>query len=319
MPRVRVGVALLLPEPVASEVNGLRRALGDSSLGRVAPHVTLVAPVNVRDADAAVDVLRHAASPIGPLQLHLGPPATFLPDSAVVYLRVSGELEQLDTLRRGLLRPPLDRPPAWPFVPHVTLLDEARPARVPGMLEALAGYEVEVRLDTVHLLREGSDGVWHPLAGARLGGRGVVGTGGLPLETHVGDHPDPQAAAWASLEWERHDRELYGPEWRPDDPFAVVAQREGRTVGLAEGRLRGSRCELSRLIVGAAERDRGVGTRLVACVESIAREAGCESLRLRAAAGSRAETFFLHRGFMKEAHLPGWRGGRDFSVLARKL
>ena len=48
-PRVRLGVVLLVPPPVAGEIDGLRRAVGDGALGKVAPHVTLVPPVNVRD------------------------------------------------------------------------------------------------------------------------------------------------------------------------------------------------------------------------------------------------------------------------------
>ena len=47
-PRHRLGVALLLDPPGSFEVDGLRRALGDTALGAVPAHVTLVPPVNVR-------------------------------------------------------------------------------------------------------------------------------------------------------------------------------------------------------------------------------------------------------------------------------
>ena len=59
-----LGVALVLDAPVACEVQGLRRALGDGSLQRIAPHLTLVPPVNVRAGglDEALAVLRTAAS-----------------------------------------------------------------------------------------------------------------------------------------------------------------------------------------------------------------------------------------------------------------
>jgi len=40
-------VARLGPEPVATEIDGPRRALGDGSLGRIPAHLTLVPPVNV--------------------------------------------------------------------------------------------------------------------------------------------------------------------------------------------------------------------------------------------------------------------------------
>jgi 2'-5' RNA ligase len=66
-----LGVALLLPDPAATEVDGLRRALGDGSLGRIPAHLTLVPPVNVRadDMPAALDLLRRAATQTRPLDL----------------------------------------------------------------------------------------------------------------------------------------------------------------------------------------------------------------------------------------------------------
>ena len=74
VPRHRLGVVLLLDPPVATEVDGLRRALGDGALGRIAPHITLGPPVNVADRDlaGALAVVREAASATSPLRLKLG-------------------------------------------------------------------------------------------------------------------------------------------------------------------------------------------------------------------------------------------------------
>ena len=57
MARQRLGVALLVPAPVSTEMDGLRRALGDGTLDRIPAHLTLVPPVNVNYADLA-DALR---------------------------------------------------------------------------------------------------------------------------------------------------------------------------------------------------------------------------------------------------------------------
>ena len=56
VPRVRLAVALLVPEPAATEIDGLRRALGDPGLAKVVPHITLVTPVNIA-VDRVPDVL----------------------------------------------------------------------------------------------------------------------------------------------------------------------------------------------------------------------------------------------------------------------
>ena len=126
--RRRLGVALLLDPPVADAVDGLRRALGDPSLGRVPAHLTLVPPVNVRvdQLPAALARLRgRRGRRAGPLGLTLGPPATFLPDNPVLYLEVGGDLEALQALRDHIFVAPLQRTLSWPWIPHVTFSDMA--------------------------------------------------------------------------------------------------------------------------------------------------------------------------------------------------
>ena len=89
MARQRLGVVLLVPQPLATQIDGLRRALGDGALGRIAPHITLVPPVNVaeRDLPKAFSVVRPAAAAWPPSPCALGPVATFAPVNPVAYLR----------------------------------------------------------------------------------------------------------------------------------------------------------------------------------------------------------------------------------------
>lgn len=168
----------MLPEPVATEVDGLRRALGDGALGRIPAHLTLVPPVNVAESalPAALDLLRSTAAQTGPVDLRLGPATTFHPVTPVVYLAVGGDVEALRSLRDQLFRPPLERRLTRPFVPHVTLADEIEPGRIPAALAALADYVVDVRFEAVHLLEEGRGRVWRTIADAgftrRRTGRG---------------------------------------------------------------------------------------------------------------------------------------------------
>jgi 2'-5' RNA ligase len=191
-------VALLLPPALAAEVDGLRRALGDGALGRIPAHLTLVPPVNVRDdrLGEALGVLCRAATATRPFTVTLGPPATFLPDNPTVHLAVT-EGAGVERLRDGVFVEPLARPLTWPFVPHVTLADEADPDRVAAALVALADYRVDVTFSRVHLLREGPGRVWAPIADASFAPPAVVGRGGLPLELTVSEHLDPEAAALA--------------------------------------------------------------------------------------------------------------------------
>ncbi len=168
MSRRRFGVALLVPQPVATEVDGLRRALGDGARARIPAHVTLVPPVNVRPdrVTAAVELLRTAAASTPPLDLRIGPAATFHPVTPVVYLTVAGDLAGVEALRERVFRPPLERPLTHPFVPHVTVADEVDAVRIPAAVAALADFVVDVRIESVHLLEEGRGRVWRPIAEA---------------------------------------------------------------------------------------------------------------------------------------------------------
>jgi 2'-5' RNA ligase len=170
---VRLAVALLVPEPTATEIDGLRRALGED-LDRVPPHITLVPPVNVRveDVDAAFAVLRRAAANVAPFTVTLGPATTFAPVNPVVYLAVGGEVEPVHALHRAVLTDVLERTPTHEFVPHATIVEHTTPERIEAALVALADYRVDVRFESVHLLQQ--DGrAWSPIAEAllRAGGR----------------------------------------------------------------------------------------------------------------------------------------------------
>lgn len=327
MARVRLGVVLVVPEPVGTEVDGLRRALGSGALGRIPPHVTLVPPVNVAEATlpAAIGVVRAAAAAARPLRLELGPPETFWPRNPVVYLAVGGEgITGVRRLREAVTAPPLDRPVAQAFVPHVTLRDNVEAELIPGALALLGAYRAEVTVNHVHLLRQGAGQVWETLAAVPLCAPAVIGRGGLALEVSETPALDAQAAVWAAAAWASYNREAYGEGAVGDSPFAFTARRDGRVVGIAEGcrsALGTTRpvAQLDRLVVDPAVRGEGIGSHLLAAVESMVAAAGCVAVRVQVPAGSPGQGFYTARGFSPTASLPAWRGGRDFTILERRL
>jgi 2'-5' RNA ligase len=172
--RHRLGIVLLLPEPWATEVDGIRRALGDDALGRIPPHLTLVPPVNVRDEDLAeaFDLVHDTAAACPPLELRLGPVTSFAPVNPVAYLAVDGEpptMAHLVRVRDELHTGPLERPSDHDFVPHVTVASELPPDRLEASVLALAAYAAEVTFERVHVLAEQPGRIWVPVADARLG------------------------------------------------------------------------------------------------------------------------------------------------------
>lgn len=267
---MRLGVALLVPPPVDAEVDGLRRALDDGSRGRIPAHVTLVPPVNVREdrLGEALAVLRTAAAATRPFTVSLGPPATFLPDNPTVHLAVTGgdEGRALRDLRDRVFVDPLARDLTWPFVPHVTLAEEADPARIGAALASLADYRVEVTFGSVHLLREAPGRIWIPIADAPFAAPAVIGRGGLPIELTVTEAPDPEVTAMAVAEGVVR--------------LVVTARSGGAVAGCAEGWCRDNRAHLSSLVVAPDSAGLGVARHLLAAFRSEAAARGTTDLTL---------------------------------------
>ena len=305
MTRLRLGVALLLPPPVDSEVDGLRRALGDGALGRIPPHLTLVPPVNVRSGDlgTALATLRGAAAgaPAEGLTLTLGPVQTFAPASPVLYLGVDGDLEALAALRERVFRGPLLRTLTFPFVPHVTLADEAPADRLQAGLEALASYDRSVTFDRLHLLQEGPGRRWEPVADVAFGPPAIVGRGGLAVELVSSDMLDPEVTALLAesglAESGLAATGISPPA--PDGPRLVVtARREGAVAGAGMAWLGpdGGRIEV---FVGLEYRGQGVGTHVLAAVEAAVRGQGWQCSRLISLGGPAA--FYAARSAYSKA------------------
>jgi 2'-5' RNA ligase len=265
-PRHRLGVALLLDPPGSLEVDGLRRALGDTALGAVPAHVTLVPPVNVRaeDLGLALQVLRRAASDqSGPIAVELGPVTTFMPASPVVYLAVGGpDLDRLARLRQAVVAGPMLRPDHWPWVPHVTLSDDAPADRIEAALAALFSYRAATVFDRVVLLEE-REHRWQPLADACLGRAAVVGRGGLELEIVEGRVLGPDVMAMADGE----EAAFLAALDTVPAPSSIVltGRRLGEVVGVAsawqDGEVGGT-VEVC-VLVEEASRRQGVGRALI--------------------------------------------------------
>ena len=323
-PRRRLTVALVVTGTVANEIDGLRRALGARALERIAPHCTLIPPVNVRaeSLEAVLSNVRAAARTSAPIAVNLGPLATFWPRTPVLYLAVAGDLDAMTVLRDNLGVGPLAPPKARPgrhFVPHLTLDQRIEPSRLPHALEALADYRTTYCFERVTVLEQDADHRWQPLADAALGTPVVAGRGSLDLEVSVVDRPDPVVAAWADEQWASYSRERYGDAVLPITPYALVARADDRPVGFADGEIRGPVLRIGRLIVSPQWRSLGVGSHVLRAVERLGLERGCGRVRLETLSGGPAEQFYAGRGYVVTGTLPRWREERDFVLMERDI
>ncbi|MGI8983780.1 MAG: GNAT family N-acetyltransferase [Acidimicrobiales bacterium] len=285
MPRLRLGVALLVPRLVGDEIDVLRRACGERAVERIPPHCTLVPPVNVRGdrLDDAVVGGGAAAAATRPFTVTLGPPTTFLPVNPVLYLAVGGDDAAVRALRHRVFVEPLSRSVTLAFHPHVTLVDRGEPEVLAAAVRALAGYRAEVTFSGVHLLQERRDDqgcrVWRPVADAAFAAPAVVGRGALGLELALSERLGPEATALSASEWAVIDHDRHGHVW-PED-LAVTARRDGAVVGTAVGWTSGTSAYLGDLIVVAAHRGEGIGSHLVAAFLAAAIDLGCSRARVR--------------------------------------
>ena len=276
--------------------------MGDGSLDRIAPHLTLVPPVNVRSHALveALAVLRTAASgQTGPLDLDLGPAATFLPVNPVVFLDVGGPgLEALARMHRAVSAGPLLRAERWPWQPHVTLCDDAPEDRAVAAVAALAQYRVVARFDRAVLLEE-RDRRWVPLADALLGPPAVVGRGGLELEITEGRLLGPDVLTMLERQ---EDAGLPVPAWQAGwsavggagsrggqdggqdlQQVVLTGRQEGAVVGVAAAWARpspGASVHVFVLVEGAS-RGQGTGRLLVLALEASLRGRGWDMERVK--------------------------------------
>jgi 2'-5' RNA ligase len=162
VPRRRFALALVIPPPVSTEIDGLRRALGDRQLGRIEPHITVVPPINLHEdqiADALA-VAQAAAAGREPLVLRLGPVDTFGPESRVRFLAVE-PWAPLQELYRACWTGVLERPERRSYHPHVTVdIDGGVEGEDPAV-GLLSAYRADVLVDRLTVLEhvEGDEDV----------------------------------------------------------------------------------------------------------------------------------------------------------------
>jgi 2'-5' RNA ligase len=291
-------VALLLDQPLADEVDGLRRGLGDPALGRIPPHLTLVPPVNVRrdQVAAAVAALRASASVMGgPMRLTLGSVSSFLPANPVVFLAVGGDVDQLRRVRNAVFVPPLERKLSWPWVPHVTLADGIEETRIAGALTALDRFAAVWAVDRLVMLQEGPGQVWQPMADAAFGPTIVVGRGGLSLEITRGRMLDPEARQMfeeAGLGAGSPSGPRSDPRRPVFYPIVLFGRRQGQLEGVAAAWTVPEGGHVA-IYVRPGARRQGIGAHLLAHLETAARQAGWPYGSL---AGVGPDAFYRARG-----------------------
>ncbi len=279
MPRRRVAVALLPPAGLSAKIQAVRSLLGDPRIDRIAPHLTLVPPVNLADQDVEQlqGLLRSVGSATTPFTLTLGPISSFSPNTPTLHLAVQGDLAALRALREQFRVPPVNRPEVWPFTAHVTLRDSVPADQIPPALHLFTGELPPWPVSRLYLLEFSplnKAEVWLPIIEEPFEAPVVVGRGGIELLLRTVNLLEPRVAQLFTA----IGCQLAAEEEDLSGLMLVVAERlerPGVPVAAAIGTVAGKTAELLQFCVNSEHRLVGIGRQVLMhwCAEAARRGA----------------------------------------------
>ena len=159
-PGTLIGVAVAIPEPLASQVTGWRTRFGDPQSTQIAAHITLVPPMLVTDLLAVEQHLEEVASRSPAFTIHLRGTGTFRPLAPVVFLALSEGISGCDALQRRLRTGPLDLDLTYPYHPHVTVAHHLSDEVLDEAFESLVDFEATFLADRFDFYEQDADGAW---------------------------------------------------------------------------------------------------------------------------------------------------------------
>ncbi len=157
-----VGVVLLVPDPIGSQVTHLRERIGDA-LGMAIPtHITLLPPTRVRaeQSDALEEHLASVASDHDAPTIDVSGTGTFRPASEVVFLAISEGVRACADLNAAVCAGPVQSPSVFPFHPHITLAHDLAPEVLDDVAAEYACVGAEFRVPQISLYRLDDQGRW---------------------------------------------------------------------------------------------------------------------------------------------------------------
>lgn len=159
-PGTLIGVAVAIPEPLASQVTGWRTRFGDPQATQIPAHITLVPPMRVTDLDAVEEHLTAVAERSPAFTIHLRGTGTFRPLSPVVFLALVEGISGCEVLQRRLRTGPLELELSYPYHPHVTVAHHLPDEVLDEAFETLHDFEATFLADRFDLYVQGADSVW---------------------------------------------------------------------------------------------------------------------------------------------------------------
>lgn len=163
--QVRIGVALLVPEPWGGLLQTARASFDDPLAHLIPPHVTLLGPTVLDPGElGAVDEhLARVGREHAPFRVHLRGTGTFRPVSDVVFVQVVEGISACERLERSVRSGPLAQDVRFNYHPHVTVAHDVPETALDRAFAELAGFEAAYEVQSLQVFEHGDDGVWRPV------------------------------------------------------------------------------------------------------------------------------------------------------------
>jgi 2'-5' RNA ligase len=167
-----IGIVVLLPEPWAQLLVDWRAKVGDPQASIVPPHVTLLPPTEVAEADRTMisGHLAQVARAHAPFDMHLSGTGTFTPVSDVVFVAVARGIGNCELIANDVRHGPLARSLGFPYHPHVTVAHDVPSDMLELAYSGLSDLSAEFRVEHFTEFEQTASGAWavareYPLTG----------------------------------------------------------------------------------------------------------------------------------------------------------
>ena len=170
--QVRIGIAIEVPEPYATQLQDARARFGDPLARAIPPHITVVGPTVVDESvlPAVWDHLEKVCGDLPAFRIHLRGSGTFRPVSPVVFVAVAEGIAECELLEQGVRSGVLAQKLRFSYHPHVTVAHEVSDASLDRAFAEMAHFDATFEVDAVWQYEHGDDGVWRPQRRFRLAG-----------------------------------------------------------------------------------------------------------------------------------------------------
>ncbi|MFV2144279.1 2'-5' RNA ligase family protein [Isoptericola sp. G70] len=175
--QVRIGIAIAIPEPYATQLQNARAAVGDPLAAAIPPHITVIGPTVVDSSvlPAVCEHLEKIAGETPPFRIHLRGTATFRPISPVVFVALAEGIAECELLEEQARSGVLAQELRFNYHPHVTVAHEVPDEALDRAFDEMSGFEAVFHVSALSMYEHGDDGVWRPQRSFALRGSPAAG------------------------------------------------------------------------------------------------------------------------------------------------